>query len=113
MARKHGTRSRSRAGMLPGESKRRSLVTITRDSLAAGSDQFGRETHNYIVETRRLDGFWSHQVEYRGQVWNIPGKVAERLLAQRDSVIKEERSTRAKERMQTAVREAQIIAQGQ
>jgi len=86
-----------RAGLLPGESRRRSLVTVQRDTFAAGSDQFGREVHNYIVETQRLDGFWKHQIEFQGQTWGIPGKVIECIARQRQSIITEERSRRAKD----------------
>ena len=95
MSKSKGTRRQ--AGLLPGESRRRSLVTVTRTTLGGGSDAVGRETHNYIVETRRLDGLWGHSIEYRGQVWVIPGKVAECIAQQRQAIITEERSRRAKD----------------
>ena len=47
------------------------------------------------METRRLDGNWSHSVEYWGQTWELPGKVAECM--QRQAIITEERSRRAKD----------------
>ena len=92
-------KQRTRTGLLPGESRRRSLVSITRDTFTKESDQYGREVHNYVVSTRRLDGVWTHTIEYRGQTWELPGKVIERIMAQRDSIITEERSRRARERI--------------
>ena len=97
---RHGTRKpRTQTGMLPGESKRRSLVTVVKDTLGADGDRFGRETHNYIVETHRLDGAWTYEVEYRGETWLIPGKVVEAMARHRESIIKAERSARAREQV--------------
>ena len=104
-------RPRNRAGMLPGESRRRSLVVVERVSRPSEGEEEMMTAHNYIASTRRLDGTWSHQVEYRGQVWDLPGKVLERLLSQRESIIKEERSRRARDPLM--VQADQVLGPGQ
>ena len=97
MAQKRARKPRTQSGMLPGESKRRSLVSVSMDTLGPEGDRFGRETHNYIVETHRMDGAWSYEVEYRGALWKLPGKVVEAMARHRESINKVERSARAKE----------------
>ena len=92
---------RRRQGMLPGESRRRSLVVVERVSRQAQGEEGLTTYHNYVLQTQRLDGVWEHSVEYKGEVWDLPGKVVERLLAHRESIIKEERSRRARERVET------------
>lgn len=96
--RKRTSQPRNQSGLLPGESRRRSLVTIQEVNFGQAADRSGLETRNYIVESRHLDGEWTHRVEYKGQEWLLPGKVVERILAQRDAIITAERRQRAVER---------------
>ncbi len=93
-------RRNTAGGLLPGESFKRSLVSVAVDNFAPGqeSDRYGRTINNYIVSTRRLDGQWSIEVEFQGEIWHLPGKVIQRLISQREAIIKEERSRRGIER---------------
>lgn len=90
-----------RTGLMPNESRRRSLVTIERTTLVGDADRYGRESmtasENYIVTTRRLDGVWVAWVEYKGERWELPGKVIARLITHREAIISEERSRRAQD----------------
>ena len=93
-----GQSRRSSGDMLPGEARRQGLVTVERVSFLPGaSDSTGREVHSYIVRTRRMDGAWSHQVEYRGQNWEMPGRVYEMMERQRASIVKQQRKEKARE----------------
>ena len=104
---------------LPGEYRRRSLVTVEMDRFEAQVfapeklaeqerinpgkallDSVGVEEH-YIVATHRLDKLWTITVEHDGIVTKIPGKVMERLIAQRDQIIKENRKAAGKEGART------------
>jgi len=107
--RKSRSQPRSERGLFPGESKRRSLITIIRDTLGPNGDKYGRETHNYIVQTHRLDGVWTFEVEYRGQTWTLPGKVVEAMSRHRKSIIRVEHNARAREQI---MRQAEKATQG-
>jgi hypothetical protein len=93
---------RSRAGMLPGEAKRQSLVSVEAVSDEPGKDRYGNRDlmhpEHYIVSSHRLDGVWMHYVEYRGDVWRMPGKVYDAMKRHRESIITEQRRATAKER---------------
>jgi hypothetical protein len=103
--------SQRRKGLLPGEYRKRSTVFVER---WRGSDEEKRydtdglfSTDAYIVITNREDGDWSHTVELHGEMMRIPGKVIDRIISQREAIIKEQRSDRAKERHETLVAKAQ------
>ena len=99
---------RKQAGLLPGESRRRSLVTVDKVKFVGSEpDQYGRIVDHYIVSTHRLDSEWIAQIEYKGEAWTLPGAVIARLIAQRDSIIKAERSERA----QTRANNMKLVAQ--
>ena len=55
-------------------------------------------TDPYIVITHREDGKWNHTIELKGEMMRLPGKVIDRVIAQREAIIKEQRSDRGKER---------------
>ena len=57
-------------------------------------------TERYIVDTRRLDGQWSVEVEHKGERWVLPHKVVEQIRRHCDSIIKAQRSDRAREAAQ-------------
>ena len=79
---------RPRTGLLPGQYKRRALVTVEK----VDRDGLGYELtvpHNYIVLSHRLDGQYSYTVEYRGATWEIPGAVMDAMLRHKDSITKE------------------------
>ena len=112
--------------LLPGEYRRRSLVTIEMDSMDAGLyapekleelkrtrpgdllDLVAVEEH-YIITTHRLDGRWGVTVEHGGNTYRLPGKVIERILAQRESIIAEGRKDRGR---QQARRRLAKVAKG-
>ena len=92
---------------MPGEKRKRTLVTVEMDSMDAGIFAPEKlEQHrkidiadtiieqDYIVSTRRFDGRWSHKVIIDGLEVNLPHKVLQALIRQVDSVVKEERSER-------------------
>jgi len=54
-------------------------------------------TDHYIVQTHREDFDWSYTVELRGEQMRLPGKVIDRIISQREAIIKEQRSDRAKD----------------
>lgn len=98
---------------LPGEYRRRSLVTVEMDGLDAALfapvklEQIKRTRpaaleesvvieENYIVSTKRLDGRWSFTVEHDGVATILPPGVVDRIMAQRDSIITEERKDRGR-----------------
>ena len=99
---------------LPGEYRRRSLVTIEMDAFQAQLfvpekleaqrrarpgqaliDSVAVEEH-YIVTTHRLDGVWDFTIIHDGQEIRIPGQVFERMAAQRETIITEGRKVSAK-----------------
>mgnify|MGYP001581616945 CR=1 FL=1 len=99
--RRRGTKQRRQSGLLPGEARRRSLVTVQRPVKVGEEGKYGDrelfETDNYIVTTRRLDGVWAHFVEYGGQTWRLPGKAVDAMLRHRASIVAEQRRARAQE----------------
>jgi hypothetical protein len=95
------TRRRGGKDWLPNEHRRHSLVVVDRVSFAKDADELGRHTAQYAVETRRLDKDWQITVTpFTGDVWAIPAKVLDRLISQRESIIKQQRSDRARERQE-------------
>ena len=105
---------------LPGEKRKRSLVTIEMDPLDAAiyapaklaalesrpSDLTDTLiVQDYIVSTRKLDGRFSHKVVIDGQEIELPHKVFQTLKWQVETIFREERSERGKHQAQ--VRKAQ------
>ena len=105
---KQTTRRQNRGNLLPGESRRTSTVAVDYDGLEAlyygipvellDKQRGDRATIHYIVVTERLDGVWRHRIETDGKTWKFPAQVVKRLVDQRDSIIKAERSQRATDR---------------
>ena len=95
MAKRRGMRRRE--GLLPGEYRRKSLVTVDVGLL----DKPGEELHHYVVLTHRQDGDWSARVEFQGEIWKLPGKVVDALISQREAIIKEHRRRLAQDRVLT------------
>jgi hypothetical protein len=79
-----------------------------------GKDRYGNRAlmhpENYVVTTHRLDGAWTHYVEFQGVVWRLPGKVFERMRDQRASIITEQRRASAQERHDRMARLAEDAA---
>ena len=112
----------SMRGELPGEYKKISLVEVpmpmgSPQSIEAQRDRYGhldssviarQPTERYIVDTRRLDGQWTVTVEHKGEQWTLPHKVVEQLRRHCDSIIKAQKSDRAREAAQERM-EAGII----
>lgn len=92
-----------RQGFLPGEYQRKSLVSLSRQTLSGDADRHGhasfQKTEFYVVVTRRLDGIWTSWIEHEGQRWELPGQVVARLLSHREAIIKEQRRVTARERL--------------
>ena len=103
--------SQRRKGLRPGEYRKRSTVFVERLRTADEKARYVEDnlytTDAYIVITHREDGQWVHTVELHGEMMRLPGKVVERIQGQKDSIIKEQRSDRAKERHETLVAKAQ------
>ena len=87
---------RKRSGMLPGEAKRQSLVTVERMA-KIGEAGLTAPAH-YIVTSHQLDGVWTHTVELAGQRMVLPGKVIDQINRHRDSIRTEQRRLRAVEK---------------
>ena len=109
----------TKAKYMPGEKRKKSLVTEEFDSLDAAffaPDKLDahrkRDTgdtiieQDYIVKTRRFDGRWQHTVIKDGVEWDIPHSVLGRLNDQVKAIIHEERSERGKR--QAAQRKAEL-----
>ena len=103
--------SQRRKGLRPGEYRKRSTVFVERLRTADEKARYVEDnlytTDAYIVITHREDGQWVHTVELHGEMMRLPGKVVERIQGQKDSIIKEQRSDRAKQRHETLVAKAQ------
>ena len=103
--------SQRRKGLRPGEYRKRSTVFVERLRTADEKARYVEDnlytTDAYIVITHREDGQWVHTVELHGEMMRLPGKVVERIQGQKDSIVKEQRSDRAKERHETLVAKAQ------
>ena len=91
--------SQRRKGLRPGEYHKRSMVPVPRlrhdDEKSHITDDLYTTDH-YIVQTHREDFDWSYTVELRGEQMRLPGKVIDRIISQRDAILKEQRSDRAK-----------------
>ena len=91
---------RSRKGMLPNQYRRRSTVYVERLRAVDETQRYGEDdlytTDAYIVITTRTDDQWVHTVELRGEIIRLPGKVFDRIAAQRDQVVKEARQERGR-----------------
>ena len=98
---KKRTRPRSRKNLLPNEYRKRATVYVERVRRIDEAKRYGEDdlmtTDAYIVVTHRLDRQWDHVVELRGEIFRIPGKVIDRINAQRDAIISEGRSDRARD----------------
>jgi hypothetical protein len=102
---------KSRKGLLPNQYLRESHVSQPRirgadEPSKPGESPFSNDLYtkdNYIVVTHRLDGQWSYTVELKGEIFLIPGKVFDRMVSQRDSIIKEQRKVSA-QRVHEAMR---------
>ena len=95
---------RKRTGLVAGEYRKRSVVYVER---LRGADEQTRyvtddlmATDTYIVQTHRYQTDWSHTVELKGELHRIPGKVVDRLISQREAIIKEQRADRGREQSQ-------------
>ncbi|MAH47047.1 hypothetical protein CMI37_14565 [Candidatus Pacearchaeota archaeon] len=112
-ARKPKRVPRSRKNLLPNEYRKRSTVYVERMRRIDEEKRYGEDdlmtTDSYIVQSHRLDNQWDHTVELRGELFKIPGKVIDRLNSQRDAIIKEGRSDRARDTQERI--KAQGIAQ--
>ena len=112
--------------LLPGEFRKRGLVTIEMDRFQASlfapaklkaldearPGQALRDSvaieENYVVSAHRLDGFWDYTIEHDGVQYQIPGQVFDRLMSYREAIITEGRKARGKE---TAARRKQPVAE--
>lgn len=80
----------------PGKLK--AVETATPGVLAQARDDVVEE--QYIVTTRRIQGTWEVEVQHVGDtVLKLPGKVVERIIAQRNAIIKEGRKEAARNRL--------------
>ena len=102
--------SQRRKGLRPGEYRKRSTVFVERLRTSDEQAQYVTDdmytTDAYIVISHREDGQWTHTVELRGEMMRLPGKVGERIQGQKDSIVKEQRSDRAKQRHETLAAQA-------
>ena len=102
--------SQRRKGLRPGEYRKRSTVFVERLRTSDEQAQYVTDdmytTDAYIVISHREDGQWTHTVELRGEMMRLPGKVVERIQDQKDSIVKEQRSDRAKQRHETLAAQA-------
>ena len=57
-------------------------------------------TDAYYVETLRTDNYWQHRIDRGGESFVIPGRVVDRIVSQREAIVKEARSDRGREAAQ-------------
>jgi len=86
---------------MPGQYRKRSPVYVER---LRNAEEAARYTHDdlyttdvYIVQTNRLDKTFTYTVELKGEMMRLPGKVVDRMIAQREAILKEARSDTASE----------------
>ena len=95
------SKSQSRAGLLPGQYRKRSTVYVERLRGAEEAHRYSPDemtiTDVYYVETLRTDNHWQHRIDRGGESFVIPGKVAERIVSQREAIVAEARSDRSRE----------------
>lgn len=92
--------SQRRKGLRPGEYHKRSMVPVSRLRYDGEKSYITDDlytTDHYIVQTHREDSNWSYTVELRGELMRLPGDVIARIISQREAIIKEQRSDRAKD----------------
>ena len=86
--------------MLPNQYRRRSTDYVERLRAVDETQRYGEDdlytTDAYIVITTRTDDQWVHTVELKGEIIRLPGKVFDRIAAQRDQVVKEARQERGR-----------------
>ena len=94
-------KARSRKGLLPDQHRKRSVVYVERVRGPEEPKRYGEDdlmtTDTYITITNRFDKDWSHSIELRGEVFRLPGKVIERIIAQRQAIIKGQQRDRGLE----------------
>ena len=92
--------SRRRQGLKPGEYRKRGPVYVERLRSSEEQARYAEDnlytTDIYNVTTHRDDGHWTHTVELHGEMMKLPGKVIERIISQRKTIEKEQRSDRGK-----------------
>jgi hypothetical protein len=102
-------RKQRRRGDLPGEYVKRSLVTVTLDSLGPG----GRyDEDHYILQVRRLDNLWSATIEYKGERWVVPHRVLVTLGRMQKAIIKARRSDHGREIAERLIAQAMQSGEG-
>ena len=109
---------RRRAKANPDEYRRKGLVTVDHDSFSAmlfapeklkliqdttpGILMQNRSDvvqERYVVQVRRIDRTWEYLVAIGGEEFKIPGKVFDRLMAYRKSIIEEQRRDRTEDQL--------------
>ena len=112
------TASRRRNKANPDEYRREGLVTVDHDSFSAMlfapqelktieqtspymlyQNRSDTIQEKYIVQVRRIGGVWEYTVEIGGVETKLPGKVFDRLMSYRQSIIKEQRRDQAENRL--------------
>ena len=87
--------------MMPGQYRKRSTVYVERLRNAEEDARYTNDdlytTDAYIVQTNRLDKTFSYTVELKGEMMRLQGKVVDRMIAQREAILKEARSDTALE----------------
>ena len=99
-------------GTLPGESRRRSLITVQRQTLSmSGERAKATDEDHFVLTTHMLDREWTYTIQVNGERWVIPGAVADRMRAHRDAIITEQRKLRATERFAKVAEQDQAEAE--
>jgi hypothetical protein len=101
--RRQTTRRTRRTTGEVGESRKRSLVTVPVTAILSRADEraAGRDERHFVLTTHYIDGQWTFTIEIEGEQWIVPGKVADRMRAHRDTIITEQRKLRAIDRSAT------------
>jgi len=99
-------------GMLPGESRRQSLITVLRDVLSmSGERAEATDEDHFVLTTHVIDRKWTFTVELAGHKMVIPGAVAKRMNDHRESITKEQRSKRARNAFRPVAVQDQLDAE--
>lgn len=109
MPRKPKTRRKRPNTGLPGEYMKRSLVAVDIGLMGEGgkvagvNDNFPRvHEEHYILRTRRFDGAWSVDVEFKGEITTLPHKVIAQLERQMKAIMELEKADKSLERAEQA-----------
>lgn len=100
------SKPRNRAGLLPGQYRRRKTVFHERMRRGDEPSKYQDDMYTtdiYNIETWRTGEDFVYIIEIKGVPFTIPGAVAEQMFRHKESIIKEQRQERGREAQERRV----------